>query len=223
MRARGTHVAESACRPVQWRDRSMAASGATHEAISMNLLLRHLHKSGYSARSDCWYCSSQGIHYRSRLTDPQLDRLVSAQIQAVGHSYGRRILHCLLSLQVLHVSQRRLTYSRTASLTSTVRGSNLQCYSGTVYMLSKIGNVPPVNSSSSSPCSVSRWHCFTTIQIWKQLAAQSSSTLLFSHLVYGSSSKVSIDHKPAFRILSQIPGFWAGASACRSCTELRLR
>lgn len=84
------------------------ASGATHEAISMNLLLRHPHEPGYSARSVRRYCSSEGIHYRSRLTDPQLDRLVSAQIQAVGHSYGRRTLHGLLSSQGLHVSQRRL-------------------------------------------------------------------------------------------------------------------
>ena len=39
---------------------------------------------------------------------------------------------------------------RIASLTSTVRGSNLQCYSGTVYTLSKIGSVPPVSSSDSA-------------------------------------------------------------------------
>ena len=83
------------------------ASGRTHKATSLQL--RNPREPGYSVRSVCRYCSNEGIHYRSGLTDLQLDRLVSSQIQAVEHSYGRQTLHGLLASQGLHVSQCRLS------------------------------------------------------------------------------------------------------------------
>lgn len=85
------------------------ALGATYESISMNLRRRNPQQSGYSARSVRRYCADDGVHYRSGLTDSQLDRVVSALIQTVGHSYGRRTLHGLLSSQGLHVSQPRIS------------------------------------------------------------------------------------------------------------------
>lgn len=84
------------------------ASGETHEVISVSLQRRYPHDCGFSARNIRRFCSIHNIHYHSRLGDLPLDRLGLSQVWAVGHSYGKRTLHGLLSSHGIHVSQRRL-------------------------------------------------------------------------------------------------------------------
>ena len=87
------------------------AAGETHDTISISLQGRNPHRRGFSCRSLRCLCSSEDIHFRSGLSDLQLDQMVSGLVQAVGHSYGRRMIHGLLSSQGIHVSQRRLSRS----------------------------------------------------------------------------------------------------------------
>ncbi len=88
--------------------RSRVERGETHEVISMTLRHRYPGLLGISRRSVRRFCTRRGIHYRSRLSDQELDQIVAARIRSVGHSYGRRTLHGLLSAQGVHVSQRRV-------------------------------------------------------------------------------------------------------------------
>ena len=74
------------------QERSIAdsvAAGATYEVISMSLQWRYPSQRGLSARSVRRFCAEEGIHYRSHLSDGQLDRLVASRVMSVGHSYGR--------------------------------------------------------------------------------------------------------------------------------------
>ena len=87
------------------------AAGETHDTISISLQGRNPHRHGFSCRSLRRLCSSEDIHFRSGLSDLRLDQMVSGLVQAVGHSYGRRTIHGLLSSQGIHVSQRRLSRS----------------------------------------------------------------------------------------------------------------
>ena len=73
------------------------AAGETQQDISVSLQQRHPSQRGFSSRSVRWFCSEEGIHYRCGLSDGQLDRVIVSQVQAVGHSYGRRTIHGLLN------------------------------------------------------------------------------------------------------------------------------
>ena len=88
--------------------RRLVEEGMSHSAIS--LYLRQCEPSihrGLSERSVRRFCGQRQIHYRSRLTDAELDRRVHDAVRSVGHSYGRRTMHGFLRSQNLHVSQRR--------------------------------------------------------------------------------------------------------------------
>ena len=91
--------------------RRMVRQGHTHEQISRYLKRAMPSSPGLSSRSVRRFCSSRGIHYRSRLDSASLDRVVHSRVSQVGHSYGRRTLHELLRSEGLHVSQRRVGHS----------------------------------------------------------------------------------------------------------------
>ena len=88
--------------------RSLVNRGESHEDISAVLRQRLPALAGVSRRSVRRFCASRGIFYRSRLSDQQLDRIILAIVTSVGHSYGRRTIHGLLSAEGIHVSQRRV-------------------------------------------------------------------------------------------------------------------
>ena len=88
--------------------RSLVNRGESHEDISAVLRQRLPASAGVSRRSFRRFCASRGIFYRSRLSDQQLDRIILAIVTSVGHSYGRRTIHGLLSAEGIHVSQRRV-------------------------------------------------------------------------------------------------------------------
>lgn len=75
--------------------------GDTYEQVSRYLSARNVRR----------FCSSHGIHYRSRFSDQDVDDIVRRRVSSVGHSYGRRSIHGLLSAEGIHVSQRRLASS----------------------------------------------------------------------------------------------------------------
>jgi hypothetical protein len=84
------------------------AAGETHHAISVSLQQMSPFERGFSARSIRRFCAEQSIHYRCGLTDDQLDRIIESQINAVGHSYGRRTMQGLLAAQDIHVAEDRV-------------------------------------------------------------------------------------------------------------------
>lgn len=84
------------------------AAGETEQEISVSLQQRHPSQREFSSRSVQWFCSEQGTHYQCGLSDAQLDRVIASQVQAVGHSYGRRTIHGLLSAQGIHASEVRI-------------------------------------------------------------------------------------------------------------------
>ena len=84
------------------------SSGETHETISIALQARNLSQRGLSARSVRRLCSEEGIHYRSRLNDRQLDQIITREVRNVGNAYGRRTMQGLLRAQGIHVSERRV-------------------------------------------------------------------------------------------------------------------
>ena len=88
--------------------RRLVLDGMSHALINDYLSQKEPNRRGYSERSVRRFCSERNIHYRSRLTDPELDRRVMLAIQSVGHKYGRRTLHGYLRSQSVHVSQRRV-------------------------------------------------------------------------------------------------------------------
>ena len=88
--------------------RRLVLSGMSHAIISEYLSRKEPNRRGFSERSVRRFCSERNIHYRSGLTDAELDRRVMVAIRAVGHSYGRRMLHGYLRSGGLHVSQRRV-------------------------------------------------------------------------------------------------------------------
>ena len=61
-------------------------------------------------RSVRCFCDIHGIHYRSGLTESELDRIVSIAVQSVGNSYGRRTLHGFLRWRGVH-GQNRISMS----------------------------------------------------------------------------------------------------------------
>ena len=91
-------------------------NGESYRSISNRLHRLYPGTFGLSARSVRHFCRRQGVHYRSGLTDSELDREVALSIQSVGHSYGRRTLQGLLRARGIHVSQRRrgMSMSRVA-------------------------------------------------------------------------------------------------------------
>ena len=137
-----------------WRD--------TSRRVSVCLQRLHPSEQGFSARSVRRYCSEENIHYRSGLSDCQLDKLVADRVQAVGHSYGRRTMHGLLRAQGIHVSQRRLSryVSRVAP-----------------------GPQPGRTHGSTSPSEPSPIHCsFFRLQIISRSERQVSN--VWSHTCY---------------------------------------
>lgn len=88
--------------------RRLVLDGMSHALISDYLSQKETNRRGYSERSVRRFCSERNIHYRSRLTDIELDRRGMLAIQSVGHKYGRRTLHGYLRSQNVHVSQRRV-------------------------------------------------------------------------------------------------------------------
>ena len=87
------------------------SNGESYRSISNRLRRLYPGTLGLSARSVRRFCRRQGVHYRSGLTDSELDREVSLSIQSVGHSYGRRTVQGLLRARGIHVSQRRIGVS----------------------------------------------------------------------------------------------------------------
>ncbi len=82
--------------------------GVSHALITDYLSRKEPNRRGFSERSVHRFCTERDIHYRSQLTDTELDRRVTLAIQSVGHNYGRRMLHGYLRSRGVHVSQRRV-------------------------------------------------------------------------------------------------------------------
>ena len=66
---------------------------------------------GMSSRTLRRYCAQRGIRRRGTVDQDQLDRIVRFFVTNVGHSYGRRTMHGLLSSQGIRVNQTRLAAS----------------------------------------------------------------------------------------------------------------
>ena len=77
--------------------RSIVEDGYTHEQISELLQQQSYGERGFSARRVRRFCSEHDIHYRSNLSDQELDRVIHNGVITVGHSYGRRTMHGLLA------------------------------------------------------------------------------------------------------------------------------
>lgn len=90
---------------IRWR---IAHLGETFQTVSEYLQSIFPGVRGISTRSIRRFCHSRDIHYRSRLSTVELERLVQHTVTRVGHSYGRRSLHGLLRSQGIHVSQSRI-------------------------------------------------------------------------------------------------------------------
>ena len=88
--------------------RRLVMDGVSHALLSYYLSWKEPNRLGFSERSVQQFFSERNIHYRSRLTDTELDTRVTVAIQSVGHSYGRSNLHGYLRSQGLLVSQRRV-------------------------------------------------------------------------------------------------------------------
>ena len=94
--------------PAPWRNmdvyeqeiRRLVMDGVSH---AYYLSWKEPNRQGFSERSVHRFCSERNIHYRSRLTDTELDTRVTVAIQSVGHSYGRSTLHGYLRSQGLLV------------------------------------------------------------------------------------------------------------------------
>ena len=85
--------------------------GHTHGRISQFLRSRHPRERGFSERSVRRFCDLHGIHYRSGLTEGQLDDVVGRAVHCVGHSYGRKTMQGLLKSQGINVGQNRVNHS----------------------------------------------------------------------------------------------------------------
>ena len=86
----------------------IVSEGDSYYAVSQYLGRAMPSRRGLSARSVRQFCSSRGIHYRSRLDSPSLDRTIHSRISFASHSYGRRSLQGLLRSDGINVSQRRI-------------------------------------------------------------------------------------------------------------------
>ena len=89
----------------------LVKEGHTHHDISSVLMNRHSSSRGLSERNIRRFCSTHGIHYRSRISDGKLDLVVSRLVQVAGHSYGRKTMHGLLRCEGIRVSQNRVSKS----------------------------------------------------------------------------------------------------------------
>ena len=64
---------------------------------------------GISARSVRRFCGRQGTSRPTiRDSDATLDRIVNMHIQALGHSYGRRTMQCILRSGGITVGEHRV-------------------------------------------------------------------------------------------------------------------
>lgn len=86
--------------------------GRSYEDISHILCsLTGQDSRGFSPRSIRRFCSSRELRRRGELDDVSLDNVVSSLVRSVGHAYGRRTMHGLLSSQGYRVSQSRVAAS----------------------------------------------------------------------------------------------------------------
>ena len=83
----------------------------TYRQVSQYLRTASNSIRGLSARSVRRFCRLRGIHYRSNLSEDELDAIVHHFVSRVGHTYGKRSLHGLLHSEGIHVSQQRLGMS----------------------------------------------------------------------------------------------------------------
>ena len=88
--------------------RQLVSEGMSHSSISRYLRQLDPTHRGLSERSVRRFCARREIHYRSRLSDRDLDARVHSAVRSIGHSYGRHTLHGFLRSQGLHVSQCRI-------------------------------------------------------------------------------------------------------------------
>ena len=82
--------------------------GRTYEEISAYLTQQTGHRSGLSSRSLRCYCAARGIPNHGRVTQGRLGDIVRTSVAGYGHSYGRRMMHGMLTSQGIRVSQRRV-------------------------------------------------------------------------------------------------------------------
>ena len=87
------------------------AAGVSHRAISATLQQQYHNQRGFSRRSVRRFCRREGIHYRTSLPDPGLDRVIQFTVIEVGHSYGRRTMTGLLRSQGIVVGENRVARS----------------------------------------------------------------------------------------------------------------
>ena len=102
--------------------------GDAYGHVSQYIRLASNSTRGLSARSVQTFCWSRGIHYRSNLSEGELDAVVHHFVSRVGHTYGRRSLHGLLRSEGVHVSKERLgrALSRTYPLAFSHRSHSMQ-------------------------------------------------------------------------------------------------
>ena len=85
----------------------LLSEGRTYEEVSGYITSQTGYRRGLSPRSLRRYCNTRGLRNRPP-TSAQLDAVVATFIQRVGHSYGRRMMHGVLSSQGIRASQRRI-------------------------------------------------------------------------------------------------------------------
>ena len=85
----------------------LLCEGRTYEEVSTYIIGQTGYRRGLSSRSLRRYCNIRGLR-NCPPTRAQLDGIVGTFVQRVGHSYGRRMMHGILSSQGIPASQRRI-------------------------------------------------------------------------------------------------------------------
>lgn len=86
----------------------LLSQGRTYEEVSAYLREQTGRRHGLSPQSLRRYCTARGIRTRGRVTQEELDCAVRMFVQRGGYSYGRRMMHGMLTSQGIQASQRRV-------------------------------------------------------------------------------------------------------------------
>ena len=80
----------------------------SQEEFATVLQRRYPGRRGLSSRSVRWFRRASDITRRTEIQDDELDTVVGRQVEAVGHSYGRRTMQGLLASHGIRITYIRM-------------------------------------------------------------------------------------------------------------------
>lgn len=93
---------------IEWRVLNLQQS---HEEIALVLQQRHPEKRGLSSRSVRRFCKLTGITRRDKVSNEELDSVITECVCQVGHQYGRKTMQGLLASRGVRVGEGRVGQS----------------------------------------------------------------------------------------------------------------